>query len=234
MTCLAGGLYAPSAAPAAELRAAEAPPSLDTLRHAVVCPPFKGDEDLAKLYHGEMVKLLQQTDHVEYLEGSRALAKNAPAFTYRLTGETFHEKNGAAFISITLTDAVRKEKLVSWISPISTNRSDIAAWRKTVQADMLRRVAAVPFECRIQRKFGQSSVSLDRGLSAGLRPGMRLYAVLAESPLISAETGEEVGRDTPRALGKIKIFRVNANTAYARPEPGTTLPRTGRLYVREF
>ena len=35
-------------------------PAPAVLRHAVACPPFKGDESLAKIYHAEMVKLLKE------------------------------------------------------------------------------------------------------------------------------------------------------------------------------
>ena len=45
---------------------------------------------------------------------------------------------------------------------------------------MQRRVDAIPFECRILRKQGQDSLTLDRGLSSGLRPGMVLQAVVSE------------------------------------------------------
>ncbi len=56
------------------------------LKHAVVCPPFKGDSELAALYHKNMVEMLKKADGVEYLEGVKALARRAPKYTYRVIG----------------------------------------------------------------------------------------------------------------------------------------------------
>lgn len=208
-------------------------PSLSTLRHAVVCPPFKGDVALAPLYHAELLRMLRESPRVELLEGNRALARNAPAFTYRITGEVFAE-DGQSFVSLQLTDAARKELLASFVSPASANPALLAQWSQIVRSDMQRRVSALPVECRILRKQGQDSLTLDRGLGSGLRPGMVLQAVVAEEPLISPFTGEEFGRDTPAPVGPVRIFRVNEDNAYARPLPGTAVPRKGSLYAREF
>ena len=99
---------------------------------------------------------------------------------------------------------------------------------------MTRRAAKLPFECRVRRKTGQESISLDRGLGAGLQPGMVLYVSMEEEPLISPVTGEIVGRDSPRAVGQIQVFRVMEDTAYARPVLDTKLPLFSRLYARSF
>ncbi len=224
---------APAPAETAPPEDTEAVPPLSTLRHAVVCPPFKGDADLATLYRDELVRTLRSSPRVELLDGDRALARNAPAFTYRIAGEIFSE-GGQTFVSLQLTDAARREPIASFVSPASANPELLSQWVRVVRADMQRRVDALPFECRILRKQGQDSLTLDRGLSSGLRPGMVLQAVVAEEPLISPFTGEEFGRDTPAPVGSVRVFRVNADNAYARPVPPASIPRKGTLYAREF
>jgi hypothetical protein len=226
------GDYAAEAEAAASIPAAEIPP-LSTLRHAVVCPPFKGDPDIAALYRDELLCTLRSSPRVDLLEGDRALARNAPAFTYRISGEVFSEE-GQSFVSLQLTDAARRELIASFVSPASRNPAALNQWKRVVRADMQRRVDAIPFECRILRKQGQDSLTLDRGLSSGLRPGMVLQAVVEEEPLISPFTGEEFGRDTPAPVGPVRVFRVNEANAYARPLPDATVPRKGSLYAREF
>ena len=221
---------------AAEAAAAIPPheiPPLSSLRHAVVCPPFKGDPDLATLYRDELLDTLRSSPRIDLLEGDRALARNTPAFVYRIAGEVFSE-DGQAFVSLQLTDVARRELIASFVSPASENPALLSQWTQVVRADMQRRVDAMPFECRILRKQGQDSLTLDRGLSSGLRPGMVLQAVVAEEPLISPFTGEEFGRDTPAPVGPVRVFRVNEDNAYARPLPDTAVPRKGSLYAREF
>ena len=224
--------HAAEAEAAAAIPAHEIPP-LSSLRHAVVCPPFKGDSDLAALYRDELLRTLRSSPRVDLLEGDRALARNLPAFAYRIAGEVFSE-DGQTFVSIQLTDAARRELIASFVSPASSNPALLSQWTEVVRADMQRRVDALPFECRILRKQGQDSLTLDRGLPSGLRPGMVLQAVVAEEPLISPFTGEEFGRDTPAPIGSVRVFRVNDDNAYARPLPGTAIPRKGTLYAREF
>lgn len=222
-----------AAAEAAAAIPAEEIPALSTLRHAVVCPPFKGDPGLAALYRDELLRTLRTSPRIDLLEGDRALARNTPAFTYRITGEIFDDA-GQTFVSIQLTDAARREPIASFVSPASDKKTLLAQWTQVIRTDMQRRVDALPFECRILRKQGQDSLTLDRGLSSGLRPGMVLQAVVAEEPLISPFTGEEFGRDTPAPAGSVRVFRVNDDNAYARPLPDTAIPRKGTLYAREF
>ena len=215
--------------------AEEAPAAAPVLlRHAVACPPFKGDEALAQIYHGEMVKMLKATEGIEYLEGARALARRAPEFTYRINGAIVENEDGEPFVVVTLSDDARKEQIASHVAPASADRDALEAWKRTIQADMKRRASKLPFECRIRRKAGQESVSLDRGLGSGLQPGVVLYVSMDEEPLISPVTGEVVGRDSPRPAGQIEVFRVMADTAYARPVEGTKLPRFSSLYARTF
>lgn len=204
------------------------------LRHAVACPPFKGDPELAKIYHAEMVKMLKAADGVEYLEGARAMADRAPEFVFRINGSIATNEDGQPFVVVTLVDAARQEQIASHIAPASADKSVIAAWKRTIQTDMARRAAKLPFECRVRRQQGQDSLSLDRGLDAGLQPGMVLYVSLDEEPLLSPVTGEVIGRDSPRAVGQIEVFRVMENTAYARPTADTRLPRFSGLYARTF
>ena len=224
----AGGLPASAAEETAPA------PTPVVLKHAVACPPFKGDPALAALYHGEMVKMLKATDGVEYLEGVRALARRAPEFTYRINGAIVENEENQPFVVVTLMDDARKEQIASHVAPASAEPAVIEAWKRTIQADMTRRAAKLPFECRVRRQQGQESVSLDRGLNSGLLPGMLLYVSMDEEPLLSPVTGEIVGRDSPRAAGQIVVFRVMENTAYARPADGTKLPRFSRLYARTF
>ncbi len=98
-----------------------------------------------------------------------------------------------------------------------------------------RRTSKQPFECRaIRRRRGQISLSLDRGLDSGLKPGTVLDLAMEAESLISPVTGEMVGRDSPRSVGQIKVFRVMSKTAYARPVEGTKIPATKTLCARSF
>ena len=217
---------------AADEAAPEQAPIL--LRHAVACPPFKGNAEMADIYHAEMVKMLKATDGIEYLEGARALARRAPEFTYRINGSILENEEGQSYVVVTLTDDARKEQIASHVALASTEPSAIEAWKRTIQADMRRRSSKLPFECRVRRQQGQGSVSLDRGLDSGLQPGMILYISMDEEPLMSPVTGEVIGRDSPRAVGQIEVFRVMETTAYARPVEGTKLPRFSSLFARTF
>ena len=220
---LAAGLPAPAAE--------EAPV---VLRHAVACPPFKGDPAIAAIYHAEMVRMLRATEGVAYLEADRPRPRRNPEFTYHINGAIVTNEDGQLFVMVTLTDEARQERIASHIAPASIDPEIVAAWTRTIQADMTRRARKLPFECRVRRKAGQASVSLDRGLDAGLQPGMVLYVSMEEEALISPVTGEVIGRDSPRAVGQIQIFRVMEDTAYARPVLDTKLPLFAKLYAREF
>ena len=210
--------------------AAEAAPAAPTLNHAVVCPPFKGDTVVAGLYHAEMVRMLKSTPGIEYFDGARPL----PEFTFRVNGEVETNEEGQVFVRVTVLDAARKEQIASHVAPVSLDPDLIAGWSRTIQTDMTRRASKLPFECRVSRQRGQESVSLDRGLGAGLEPGMVLYVSADEEPLISPATGEIVGRDSPRAVCQIQIFRVMDDAAYARPTLDSKLPRFENLFGRSF
>ena len=210
--------------------AAEAAPAAPTLNHAVVCPPFKGDTVVAGLYHAEMVRMLKSTPGIEYFDGARPL----PEFTFRVNGEVETNEEGQVFVRVTVLDAARKEQIASHVAPASLDPDLIAGWSRTIQTDMTRRASKLPFECRVSRQRGQESVSLDRGLGAGLEPGMVLYVSADEEPLISPATGEIVGRDSPRAVCQIQIFRVMEDAAYARPTLDSKLPRVENLFGRSF
>jgi len=206
-----------------------------SLKHAVVCPPFKGNSELASLYHEEMVDLLKSEKGVEYLEGVRALSRRAPQYTYRVLGSIETNEEGDSFILISLMDQARKEQVASHIAPASEKKTDLKNWRRAMKTAIERRTSKQPFECRAtRRRRGQSSISLDRGLDSGLKPGMVLELAREEETLISPDTGEVVGRDSPRAVGQIKVFRVMASSAYARPVEGTEIPRTKSLCARSF
>ena len=214
--------------------AEEAVPETTGLRHAVVCAPFKGDDALAGLYHAAVVDLLKKADGIEYLEGPRAKARRAPEFTFRVNGAIVKNEDGEAFVTVTLEDAARKEQIASHVAPASEDPTMLASWKKMIQSSMERRAEKLPFECRVRRQQGQNSLSLDRGLGAGLQPGMRFYVSMDEEPILSHATGEVIGRESPRAVGQIEVFRVMENKAYARPVEGTKLPRFSRLYARTF
>lgn len=225
------GMLATVGASAAEPSAVLAPV---VLKHAVVCPPFKGDPAIATVYRDELVKLLKSAEGVEYLEGTRALARRTPEFTYRINGSVVTNEEGHPFVLVTLVDAARKEQIASHIAPASTEPAVVSAWVRTIQADLKRRASKLPFECRVRRRQGQESVSMDRGLGSGLEPGMVLYVSVDEETLISPATGEIIGRDSPRAVGQIQIFRVMEDSSYARPVAGTKLPRFAKLYAKSF
>ena len=228
----AAGVWAAAGAAAAEAPAAEPAPA--GLKHAVVCPPFKGDPAVATVYRDEMVKLLKTAPGVEYLEGVRALARRTPEFTYRINGSVVTNEDGQRFVLVTLTDEARKEQIASHIAPAATEPAIVSGWVRTIQADVKRRAQKLPFECRVRRRTGQESVSLDRGLGSGLEPGMVLYVSEDEETLLSPATGEVIGRDSPRAVGQIQVFRVMEDSAYARPVAGTKLPRFAKLHARSF
>ena len=196
----------------------------------MVCPPFKGDTVVAGLYHAEMVRMLKSTPGIEYFDGARPL----PEFTFRVNGEVETNEEGQVFVRVTVLDAARKEQIASHVAPASLDPDLIAGWSRTIQTDMTRRASKLPFECRVSRQRGQESVSLDRGLGAGLEPGMVLYVSADEEPLISPATGEIVGRDSPRAVCQIQIFRVMDDAAYARPTLDSKLPRFENLFGRSF
>ncbi len=204
------------------------------LKHAVVCPPFKGDPAIASVYHAELVKMLKAAEGVEYLEGVRALASRAPEFTYRINGAITTNEDAQLFVLVTLTDEARKEQIASYVAPASSDPVAMRGWEQKIETDIARRASKLPFECRILHRQGQDSVSLDRGLGSGLQPGMVLYVSEDEEPLISPVTGEIIGRDSPRAVGQIEIFRVMEDSAYARPVAGTKFPRSARLSARSF
>ena len=211
--------------------AAEPEPAVPVvLKHAVTCPPFKGDTAIASIYHAEMVKMLKAAPGVEYYEGARAL----PEFYYRINGSIVTNEDGQFFVLVSLVDEERKEQLASHVAPASLDKDVIAGWSRTIQADIARRAEKLPFECRITRQQGQESISLDRGLGAGLQPGMVLYVSVDEEPLLSPVTGEVIGRDSPRAAGQIQVFRVMDDSAYARPVMDAKLPRFDKLYARSF
>jgi hypothetical protein len=210
-----------------------APPPV-VLKHAVACPPFKGDSAIAAIYHAEMVKMLKSTERIDYLEDVRSLTQRAPEFTYRVNGSIVTNEDGQIFVMVALNDEARQERLASHVAPASLDPEVVAAWTRTIQTDMARRASKLPFECRVRRKAGQTSVSLDRGLDSGLQPGMVLYVSMEEEPLISPVTGDVIGRDSPRAVGQIQVFRVMEDTAYARPVLDTKLPLFAKLYAREF
>lgn len=214
--------------------------SLQDLRHAVACPPFEGEQPYAKLCHERIVAMLKEAStEIEYLEGAAATARNAPGFTYRLYGSvsvTGSKEDGTeqAEVTLTLQDEARHEEIARYSSPITTNAADLSAWVSVVRSDMRRRVRKMPFECRVMRHPGQRTLTLDRGLSSGLRPGMVFYISSTEEEIIDPNTGEVIGRDSRAAHGKIVVFRVNAKTAYARAMEGTLLPMRGRFFAHAF
>jgi len=213
--------------------AAEAP-STAGLRHAVACPPFSGVEPYARIYHDTVAAMLEASDRVTFLDGSAAAAKRAPKFTYRVIGVVAEGDGGRPEVEVSLVDGYRNEVIATQRTAASTNAASLEAWGRLVREDMERRTAHVPFECAAEAQTGQNSLTLDRGLDAGLEPRMVLYVSGPEEELLDPRTGETVGRDAPRAYGKLVVFRVNARTAYARPLPGTKVPKRGTLSVRSF
>lgn len=193
------------------------------LRHAVVCPPFKGAKDLATRYHDALIEALKKTAHVDVLDAAR---KHPPHYTYRIEGQLLPSSlpDGDPLLVLTMMDLARREEIASYISPIT--ESGLNQWVRNTLDAITSKMAILPFECRLTRtRVQQASFSLDRGLSAGLQPGMVLRVAEAEDDLISPESGMVVGRNAPHAFGQIRIFRVEENNAYARPVEGTVFPR---------
>lgn len=214
------------------LVAAEPAPSLADLRHAVLCPPFTGEEPLARLYHDTLVKLLKESHNVCFLDA--AAAKKAPVFLYRVDGSVTLLPDGSPVVSIRLVDVARGDVLADYTAPASADKSRLAAWCRVVRKDLKRRVRHIPFECGAHRQFGQDSLTLDRGADAGLLPRMVFYLSEMGEPILDHNTGKIIGRDTPRTIGQVVVFRVTDRNAYVRPLPGTAIPRRAKLFVRSF
>jgi hypothetical protein len=214
------------------LVAAEPPPSLADLRHAVLCPPFTGEEPLARLYHDTIVKLLKESHNVCVLEASSL--KKPPVFHYRVDGSVSLRPDGSPTVTVRLVDVARGDVLADYSAPASADKSRLAAWCRVVRKDIKRRVRHIPFECDAHRQLGQDSLTLDRGADAGLLPNMILYISERSEPILDHNTGKIIGRDTPRTFGQVKVFRVLDRTAYVRPVPGTAIPRRAKLFVRSF
>ncbi len=214
------------------LDAAEPPPTLIHLRHAVLCPPFTGEEPLAHLYHDALVRLLKEFHNICLLDS--AAAKKAPVFLYRVDGSVSLLPDGSPVVSVRLVDVARGDVLADYTAPASADKSRLAAWCRVVRNDLKRRVRHIPFECNAHRKFGQDSLTLDRGADAGILPRMVFYLSEMGEPILDHNTGKTIGRDTPRTIGQVVVFRVTDRNAYVRPVPGTALPRRGKLFVRSF
>lgn len=226
LCCVAAELPPPSSA------AFEAPPSLADLRHAVLCPPFSGEEPFARLYHDALVRLLKESHNVCVLDP--ASTKKLPVFHYRIDGSVSLLPNGSPSVSVCLVDVARGDVIADYTAPASTNKTRLAEWCRVVRNDVKRRVRHIPFECSARRHIGQDSLTLDRGADAGLLPRMILYISDRGEPLIDHATGRVLGHDTPRTFGQVVVFRVTDRTAYVRPLYGTTLPRRANLFVRSF
>lgn len=212
--------------------APDPPPPLIHLRHAVICPPFTGEEPLARLYHDTIVKLLKESHNVCFLDS--ATLKKPPVFLYRVDGSVTLLPDGSPSVSVRLVDVARGDVLADYSAPASADKSRLAAWCRVVRNDLKRRVRHIPFECDAHRQFGQDSFTLDRGADAGLLPNMVLYVSERSEPLIDHATGRVIGHDAPRTFGQVKVFRVLDRTAYVRPLPGTSIPRRAKLFVRSF
>jgi len=227
----ASSVLCASAAPPFSTEPAE-PVSLQDLRHAVACPPFTGLEPYAQLCHEKVVAMIKQAStEIEFLEGTAASAKKAPKFTYRLYGDVREGRDGTPEVTVSLVDEARHEEVASYTAPISDASADLSAWISVVRTDMRRRVRKMPFECAVEAEAGRATLTLDRGLSSGLQPGMVFYISGMEEEILDHNTGEVIGRDSPRAYGKIVVFRVNKGNAYARPVEGTALPKRGQFFA---
>ena len=210
-----------------------APPN-DGLRQAVVCPAFKGPADVAGVYYAEMLRVLGEADGIELLDGGRSLLKRQPEFLFRVTGAVVPGQDGDLLIRVTLQDAARQEVIATVVSTVNTNAAALKRWSAQMEKNIPRRLGLLPFESRVKRKGGQQSFTLDRGLGAGLKPGAELYLAVDEEPIISGYTGEQIGREASRTIGKVVVYRVMDQSAYARPADSLVLPRSAGLFVRSF
>jgi len=222
------------AAALAAVFASAAVPAADGLRHAVACPAFDGPAEMAGPYHEELVRTLEETAGIELVDESWLPLRRGPEFMYRIEGAIVEGDDESWFVTLGLVDVKRREKIASFVAPVASEPASLASWSGAIRKDLERRMARLPFECSLKRRRGQNSWSLDRGLSAGLQPGMELVAARTDEELLSPTTGEVIGLESFRPVGRIVVFRVMEDTAYARPVEGTQLPRIKDLHARSF
>jgi hypothetical protein len=215
------------AAPAARAQAGTAP---SPLRHAITVPAFKGESDRATAYRDALLQRLRECPRVELIPYSRRVR---PVYTYRVDGRILGEGKEAK-IEIKVTDLAREEVLFTSVLPAAT-AEDLAAWEDTASANIARASAVMPFECAVTPpKKGTASYVIDRGLAAGIYPGLVLDIAVEEDPLIDPDTGDVIGRHSKRSFGKIQIFRVGDQSSYGR-SIGEPFPESAARFVaREF
>ena len=187
---------------------------------------------ISEIKRDHIVKLLKESHNVCFFD--TAATKKVPVFHYRVDGSVSLRPDGSPVVTVRLVDVARGDVLADYSAPASADKSRLAAWCRVVRKDLKRRVRHIPFECDAHRKFGQDSITLDRGADAGLLPRMVLYVSERSEPIIDHATGKVVGHDTPRTFGQVVVFRVLDRTAYVRPLPGTAIPRRAKLFVRSF
>ena len=156
-----------------------------------------------------------------------------PVYTYRVDGRILGEGKDAK-IEIKVTDLAREEVLFNSVLPAAT-ADDFAAWEESAGANIARASAVMPFECAVTPpRKGNTSYVIDRGLAAGIYPGLVLDIAVEEDPLIDPDSGEIIGRHSKRSFGKVQIFRVGEQSSYAR-SVGEAFPETAARFVaREF
>lgn len=215
------------AAPAARAQAGTAP---SPLRHAITVPAFKGESDRATAYRDALLQRLRDCPRVELIPYSRRVR---PVYTYRVDGRILGEGKEAK-VEIKITDLARDEELFTVVHPAGT-AEDLATWEDAASANIARATAVMPFECAVTPpRKGNTSYVIDRGLAAGIYPGLVLDIAVEEDPLIDPDSGETIGRHSKRSFGKVQIFRVGEQSSYAR-SVGEAFPETAARFVaREF
>ena len=215
------------AAPAARAQAGTAP---SPLRHAITVPAFKGESERATAYRDALLQRLRDCPRVELIPYSRRVR---PVYTYRIDGRISGEGKEAK-IEIKVTDLARDEVLFTSVMP-AAGAEDLAAWEDAASENIARASAVMPFECAVTPpKKGTASYVIDRGLAAGIYPGLVLDIAVEEDPLLDPDTGDVIGRHSKRSFGKIQIFRVGDQSSYGRSIGEPFPENAARFVAREF
>jgi len=215
------------AAPAADAQTGSAP---SPLRHAITVPAFKGESDRATAYRDALLERLRSCPRIELIPYSR---RTRPVYTYRVDGKILGEGKEAQ-VEIKVVDLARDETLFTTVLPAET-AADLAAWEEAASENIARATAVMPFECAVNPpRKGNVSYVIDRGLAAGIYPGLVLNIAVEEDPLLDPETGEIIGRHSRRSFGQVQIFRVGEQSSYGR-SIGNPFPEDAERFVaREF
>lgn len=157
-----------------------------------------------------------------------------PYFYYAITAQvTALPEEGQWRVRLELWDRTRKER----IGRISADLKSSGCEQKCldlVVAYMLKKVRVFPFECAVTHVSKNGSFTLDAGRKSGLEPDMELELAERDLDLVDPKTGEIIGREDTRAIGRIDIFRVEPDKAYGRLTTNAPIKSKRPLMARSF